>query len=435
MPLSTQADRPRRRPSRAGIRYTLGSAAGVAVLLAATACAGASGGGGGGESVAAGASKPEFVAALADMDPVEMKVQVLTPQNTGYARAWEDYGKALDEWSGGKITFKMHYSGAITQTGIEDALADGLIDAAPFGPSAAPDKFPIAAWTTERMVFNENTPIAGTLQQVASVMQVGFDDPAIRGEIEDYGIHPLVPTVVNGSQNLFCGRASGNSLSDLKGKQIRTSTPAAQQEIEALGATSVSLPTLEVFEGLQRGTVDCLATAHTLAYAINLAEVTDYSVVDPMVGLAPTSEVPAVSKATWDELPLAAQQLMHDRLDVFLRTYLQEHNMGGIAMSMQQAVDNGVTVESFETDARVRLQDFHQQVLRKDDAPAGYDGGGFIENMRVANDAWATKVADLGYSNKVTWQEFAAHQKKEPVDVGPLVEELTTTVLDKHRPE
>lgn len=438
MTLSTAAVRSRRPSARSTNRRAVGSALVVAAMIAVTACGGSSdtdAGSAGGESVQADATKADFQAALADMDPVEMKIQVLTPKETGYAKAWEDYGKALDEWSGGKITFKMHYSGAITPTGIEDALKDGLIDAAPFGPSASPDNFPIAAWTTERMVYNQNTPVSGTLQQVASVMQVGFEDKAMTKEIEDYGIHPLIPAVVNGSQDLMCGKESMNSLSKIKGKQVRTSTPASEHEMKALDATTVSLPTLEVFEALQRSTVDCLVTSHTLSYAINLAEVAKYWVVDPDVALAPTSEVPAVSLSTWNELPLPAQQLMHDRLDVFLKTYLQDHNLGGIAKSMEQAEDNGVKVETFEPDARKKLKSYHETVLAKDDAPEGYDGKAFVTAMKTANDEWGTKVADLGYDEDVAWDDFAAHEKKTPTDVQPLVDELVTTVLSEHRPE
>lgn len=434
MALSTTGSRTRR-TIRPLSRRTAGSALVVAAMIAVTACGGSSEADGtGGESVPTDATKEDFRAALADMDPVEMKVQVLTPKETGYAKAWEDYGKALDDWSGGKITFKMHYSGAITPTGIEDALKDGLIDAAPFGPSAAPDSFPVAAWTTERMVLNKNTPVAGTLQQVGSVMQVGFEDEAMTQEIEDYGIHPLVPVVVNGSQNLMCGKESMNSLSEIKGKQVRTSTPANEHEVKALGATTVSLPTLEVFEGIQRGTVDCIATAHTLAYAIKLGEVAKHWVVDPEVGLAPTSEAPSVSMSTWEELPLPAQQLMHDRLDVFLKTYFQEHNMGGIAKSMQQAKDNGVTVEPFEDDARSTLEEYQKGVLAKDDAPEGYDGQAFVDRMTKANDEWETKIRELGYDDEIAWEDFAAHEAKEPTDVQPLIDELVTSVLSEHRP-
>ncbi|MEV0109807.1 TRAP transporter substrate-binding protein DctP [Nocardia sp. NPDC050799] len=414
---------------------TLLSAA-VAALLAVTACSGSSDGGGGGVSVAAGATKAEFRAALADMDPVEMKVQVLTPKEAAYSKAWEDYGKALDDWSGGKITFKMHYSGAIVPTDVSGALSDGLIDAAPFQPVFEPDKFPVASFIGKRSATDPNTPVAGPLGQFASWAEVGYHDSIVR-ELEDNGIHPLVPIVMAGGPfQLICGDKPYDTLADLGGASVRVASPANEAEVKALGASPVSLPTLEVFEGIQRGTVDCAVMPTTLAYAINIAEVAKNWTVDPRGGFASTHETLGVSQATWDDLPLAARQLMHDRLDVFFGTYIPGHIIGGGEISMKQVEKAGGTLHRWDDEAWKRLDDHHRSGMTNvDDAPAGVDGSALVRTVITAQEKWLPKVEELGYRSELGWDELVGHLAKQPLDPQSLIDELRAEILDNHRPE
>ncbi|MFP3468156.1 C4-dicarboxylate ABC transporter substrate-binding protein, partial [Leifsonia sp. SIMBA_070] len=76
--------------------------------------------------MSAEASMEDYVAAFADVDPINLKVQSNNPQGTGQSVPLEAYVAAVEEWSGGKITFDVKYSGAIApiaQAG--QAMADG----------------------------------------------------------------------------------------------------------------------------------------------------------------------------------------------------------------------------------------------------------------------------------------------------------------------
>lgn len=75
---------------------------------------------------------------------------------------------------------------------------------------------------------------------------------------ERHGIKMLA-TVAYTAQVFFC-RKPVDKMSDLKGRKIRTRGANMAQYVEALGATSVTLPFAEVVTALQAGVIDCAVT-------------------------------------------------------------------------------------------------------------------------------------------------------------------------------
>jgi TRAP-type C4-dicarboxylate transport system substrate-binding protein len=76
-------------------------------------------------------------------------------------------------------------------------------------------------------------------------------------------------------QVFFCkGTVSG--LDGLKGKKVRVFSPALAALVEQFGATPVTLPFSEVYQGLQRGVVDCAISASLSGNTAKWFEVTDH---------------------------------------------------------------------------------------------------------------------------------------------------------------
>lgn len=76
-------------------------------------------------------------------------------------------------------------------------------------------------------------------------------------------------------QVFFC-KGVLNGLDDFKGKKIRVFSPALGSLVEAFGATPVTLPFSEVYQGLQRGIVDCAISASLSGNTAKWFEVTDH---------------------------------------------------------------------------------------------------------------------------------------------------------------
>src|SRR3712207_3108243 len=101
-------------------RRVLGAAA-LAGAMALTACAEESGSGDGDaasdggstEGVEYGASMEDYQAAFEDLEPITLNTQTPGPQGSATSTKFEEYFEAVEEWSGGKITWEIAYSNAV----------------------------------------------------------------------------------------------------------------------------------------------------------------------------------------------------------------------------------------------------------------------------------------------------------------------------------
>lgn len=414
-------------------RVPLATAAWLALGLGVTACATSS------EdvdqtSVDPGAGKDEYAKALKDMDPVELKLQVLTPKDSPNAQATDAYAEAVEKMSDGKITFKLHYSGSIAGTDTESAVADGLIDVAPLHPSMHQDKFPIQAYASNFAFMNDNTPVVGSLQSISAWLEAGYDE-LIVDEMRDNGLEPLLPMTIPSSNMMLCGDEPVRSLAEAKKTSVRVATTGNAAEVKAIGASTVDLPTLEIFEGMQRGTVDCVTTSWAVPVTFNLGEVSKSWMVDPTVQFTGSSEALAVGKDTWDSMPLAARQLMWDELDVYLKSYIDNNMIDTLNAAMTHAEEEDVTLYEYGSDLKKSLTDLQDREIADagKNSPDGFDGKAFAESTEQTHEEWKRVLVDLGYDDSVTWEEFR-QDKAEDVDVQPVVDEISEKVLDEHRP-
>ena len=97
------------------------------------------------------------------------------------------------------------------------------------------------------------------------------------------------------------------TLDELSGAKLIVTSKLVGQAITRLGGTPITLPLLETYESLQRGTVDGVVTAWTAIEPLKLNEVTSYH-VDVELG-GGTGVVPMARKR-YQALPEAARKIL-----------------------------------------------------------------------------------------------------------------------------
>lgn len=104
-----------------------------------------------------------------------------------------------------------------------------------------------------------------------------------KGVISDQ-FDPIKPLVVCAfpQQLVHTSSKKVTRLEDLEGMKIRVSGRVATQVAKALGAAPISLNATEIYQGLQRGTVDGTFTQWTTFQPFKLAEVTKYHLEVPL---------------------------------------------------------------------------------------------------------------------------------------------------------
>ena len=410
------------------------------MMVGATAFAGCaeSGGAGsaGGDGVDAGATMEDYQKAFEDVDQITLLTQTPAPKGSVTGLPQEKYYEAVEEWSGGKIKFDISYSNAVAEPAeADDALNDGRLDIGSVLPIYDPSEYPANAALIEAGFISDQSAINGVLSSNAWPNQVAFDTEEIMDEFDEHGLVPLVPIYNSGANALFCSD-SRTSVADLKGTSVGSGGKAQSAQVEALGGSPSSIPYTELYESLQRGVVDCTVSSPTVAVLGGFIESAPNVTVDPDAGfaLAPGSLV--FSKTTWESLPLVAQQLLWDRLDIFVDANIGEKIFVNNAAMAEAVAKAKGTIAPFDEDARGVLQKENEKLLKeivKTDAIK--DGDAFLKKMQDDNKSWQDKVAGFGLDD-VSYADFGTWwaENKDSIDMTDYTKAVTEDILSAHRP-
>jgi len=191
---------------------------------------------------------------------------------------------------------------------------------------------PLSYAAAETPLF-EAVDIAGLVPNVAMARQVVESlTPALsqgmstQQQIKILGISPYGPQV------LFCQTPIA-SLSDLKGKVVRTITRTQAELIEALGAKSVTMTFGEVLPAFKKNTINC-----AVAGAYSGFDAQWYSAATHIFALPLgwNYEVHAVNQKVWDQLAAPVQSFLLSNIDVLLQslwTYADQQYAQALACS------------------------------------------------------------------------------------------------------
>ncbi|CAM3273340.1 TRAP transporter substrate-binding protein DctP [Nocardioides dubius] len=412
----------------------------AAMLVGAGALAGCAESGGadqsGGDGIKAGATMEEYQEAFEDIDEITLLTQTPAPKGSMTGLPQEKYYAAVEEWSGGKIKFDISYSNAVAEpTEADEALTDGRLDIASVLPIYDPSEFPANAALIDGGFISDHSAIEGVLSSNAWPNQVAFETEEIMAEFDDHGMVPLVPVYNSGANALFCSQAR-TSLADLKGTSVGSGGRSQSAEIEALGGAPSSVPYTELYESLQRGVVDCTVSTPTVAVLGGFLAEAPFVTIDPAAGFSVAPGALTFSKTTWETLPLVAQQLLWDRLDVFVAANVEEKIFTNNAEMADVVAKSKGSINAFEDDARAKLQAKNEELLKGiagTDAVA--DGNALVESMQSANQAWQEKVEGLGLDD-VEYADFGAWfaENKDSIDLSEFTTMFYDEILAEHRP-
>jgi TRAP-type C4-dicarboxylate transport system substrate-binding protein len=408
----------------------------VVAGLALTGCAGGSGAasGGGGEGLPAGATKEQFIAAFEDVEPIHLYTQTPAPKGAASGQNLESYVAQIEEWSGGKITFDVAYSNAVAApTEIDDALNDGRLDLANVLPLYEPSDYPATNALIDAGVLNNGSPVVGVLQTNAWANEVAFSTQEIMDEWDQHGLVPLVPIYDGGPIGLFCAQEQ-NSLDSLRGKTIATSTPTQSHQVESLGGSPVSIVYTEFFESLQRGVVDCVVANGAGAVLAGLVPEAPHVVIDPEARFATTPGGLAFSQSKWETLPLVAQQLLWDRLSVYVEENVTVRSWPIMAEMAGEVRGNDGSFITLDDSARAAMLEANEGVLNDIRASSALDGQALVDDSTAAAEKWTEEVKTLGFDPDVDHESFPEWLDGK-VDLSGYTDKVMTDVFGPHRPQ
>ncbi|OZF46613.1 hypothetical protein CH291_13680 [Rhodococcus sp. 14-1411-2a] len=398
-------------------------------------CSAASTSAAGGPGIEFGASMDDYHSAFEDVEPIELYAQTPGPQGSLVSDKMEIYYDAITEWSGGKITFEIFYANAIAgATEIDEALADGRTDIDGFSSATRPAEYPAINTLINASFLGDTSPIAGMLQSHGWLLQSAYGTDEISREFEDRNMELLMPSYNGGGMALLCTDEAA-SLDQLAGRQIAAAGRTQGAQLAGLNAVPVTASYAELYESLQRGVVDCTATSIQNAVLGGYLGLTPKVVIDPDAGFTLTFGSVLVNQDRWDGLPLVAQQLLFDRLDVFIETNIRT-TWEAIVQGVGEVEDAGGVITEFEPDARERLQSINKEQVELLEQSEALDDPATALSDWASNAAqWTDIIDELGYDSEMTYSEFASFYDDDAIDLDPFVDEVFERILMPHRPE
>ncbi|GAA2095620.1 C4-dicarboxylate ABC transporter substrate-binding protein [Brevibacterium salitolerans] len=417
------------------VTATMGVAAFALAGCAGSAGSAGSGGGGagGGEGYAHDASDAEIAAAFEDIEPLTITYQPSAQSAEGpdSYRA-QAFKKNLEEKSGGKITVDTTYAQGIAgYTELGDALVDGRVDIAYMLPIYQPDEYPVfQAWVTGTTLTG-TSPLVDELAANAALGDLAWQDENLLAEFEDKGLVPLSPLNAAGAVMSLCSEPH-TTAADWNGNQVRASSTAQSAQLEAVSASPVSLEYTEVFEALQRNTIDCTLTATLPAETAGVFEVANDVAYTTDVTFA-RGPGGVFAGSAWESWPLAVRQLVFDAMaDEFVQS--RRGDLAGNYAAAELVREHGGSFAEMddETQALIRAA---SEGLVEEKVRDGLLPEGSVEAVPAAVDEWREVVTELGYEDEGTFADFDEWYPDDDSELlTPLGERYFEEVMLPHRP-
>lgn len=200
----------------------------------------------------------------------EIKGATYLPPTHPLGEGYEVFKKVVEKESDGDIRVRLFQGGALLPAkAISDGLRDRVADVGSVVVTYTPSYFPRGLLIGDLALVGPNdTAAAFALTELVLMHCPGCQADA-RAQ------NQIAFSMTSTPQYVLVGKGPMNTLETIKGKKLRAGGPLWARFAEALGATSVNVPSSEIYEGLSRGILDAAIYARGGLKTHGLADVAD----------------------------------------------------------------------------------------------------------------------------------------------------------------
>lgn len=236
--------------------------------------------------------------------PIKLKVADIY-SNTHYVSkgSIQIWMKRVTELTNGKVQFQYFPSQQIGKSAdMLDVVSKGVAEIG---------YVPFPYFSGRMPLITGAGAISGTWKNCTTgnpaVLAVANANPVLEHDFLRNGVRPLLP-FANQTFQLLTNKTAVNSLDDIKGMKIRSSGGVMDKIIASFGAVPVQIPVPELYEALQKGTVDGVLISFVSSSSHKLDEVVKYATRGLNVSGGIFGYV--ISEKTWKTLSPDIQQAM-----------------------------------------------------------------------------------------------------------------------------
>lgn len=257
----------------------------------------------------------------------------------GSSQADQLFMKEVGDRTDGKVTARFYWSGAMgSGTELLELTANGAVDVGSFVPAYYPGQMPLMSLVNSLPLTWDNPILAMETQQY-----LVENNEYVQAELEANGVYPILFHGLP-PYRLQCTKPV-RKIEDIEGLRVRTFGEWPPIMFERLGAVPVNIAMTEVYEGLQRGSLDCAYLSVEGAGFLKIGEVAKYwSTINLGAIAAYSSFVSADKYESWSD---EFKQILEEAADV-AEAYEKEEFARLEEATLESADELGVKVVEFE---------------------------------------------------------------------------------------
>lgn len=298
-----------------------------------------------------------------------------------YVQAEKDFAAAVEERTEGRVTIEITYSGGLGAGNELLTLAGrGAIDMASVVPGYYADQ--LLFWRAYQIPFVFETP----RQAIELAASTDEKFAYFQEELSQFGVQYLFHQPL-GSYYLTGPDENCDSVAALEGKKIRSFGADIPKAHEAIGAVPVSVGVGEVYEALQRGSLDYSFINRGNILAYRLYEPGTYS-CGPVMSIA--GHLIVINQDVLNSLSEGDQQIIMEEAEKAGKAYID--NIEKIEEDAEVAIEEaGGVVKEFPADELALWKDTAPDLLQ--DWVDDMDQRGLGEEAAEVAAYWRESIA------------------------------------------
>ncbi|MFB9354275.1 C4-dicarboxylate TRAP transporter substrate-binding protein [Sneathiella chinensis] len=316
-----------------------------------------------------------------------------------------EWAKILEQESKGELTAKV-YTGTVLlppRSGMS-GVRDGIVDVGYHAATYTPAELPITN-AVQEMGLNYSDPLV----MIAAATDFNMTNPDALSQWQKAGM-VFTGGYSTPPYNLMC-RMPVRSLSDLKGKRLRTAGAAMSRWVEEVGAVPVNIPSSEMYQGVEKGTLDCAVNVANDLKSRSLWDVAKHTTMAPL-GLFWSGPMWGFNQERWDGLS-AEQRAAVLRTNAKSMAMLYVGYQASIQQALDEAESHGVTIYQPSGDMLSSIEKFAEANLGQVYATAKEKYG--VENPEEVLGRFDQKVKK--------WESlFAAVDRKDADAIAAIIQ-------------
>jgi len=265
--------------------------------------------------------------------PLILKAATWEPAHIPHAKAVMWFVQDVEKRSQGRIKVEYYWADSlIPRKQLVEALQKGVCDIAYINPAYQPGKLPLMTLST----LPATSP--GEYYPTSKAYQELMQMPEMKAEIDKLNIQYLGPTVTT-TYGIWTSKKQVRRIEDLKGLKIRA-VGLMGNLLHALGGVPVSLGAGEIYQAIDKGTLDGGGANAPMAIGYKWPEVAKYYYTFPLGNMA---MILGVNKDSWKKIPPDIQERFKATHDIALGAAHDIYQGGGEVM-LKRMVDAGKVI-------------------------------------------------------------------------------------------